>query len=313
MINPMRRVTIPVPQEKWEDSLRFYQQVLGMEVFYEADFGTSAQAAMLGLAGPLDAHLTVMRYPGSEIGMVGLMNYRQPQVVAPVLGKPEGKPFPIYFVCSAQNAAEVHARALAFGSKVLRPPTVTQPFGGPSTRMMICLDPNGIYVELMESPINDTAPGRVGPLRRVTVAVPSGMMDEAMEFYSHVMGLKPLIDRESAGTAEKSALGVGDFRLRIVSLQQGDVDHGMVGLMEYYEPQLDVRPLARAAGEPFPVTFIFLTDDVQAVLARVKEKGAPIVSPPLTFEIPGRGLATEMTCLDPLGVLLTFTQLPAGS
>jgi predicted enzyme related to lactoylglutathione lyase len=178
--------------------------------------------------------------------------------------------------------------------------------------MMVCLDPNGVYVELMESTVNDGVAGRGGPLRRVTIPVPPGTCDAAVSFYTDLMGLKPLIDRELSGTPQtsvlSSSLGIGDFRLRIVSLQQGDVDHGMVGLMEYFEPKLKVEALGRAANEPFQATFVFLTDDIQAVQARAQALGAPIVCPPLAVDIPQRGQALEMTCLDPNGVLLAFTQ-----
>jgi len=71
---------------------------------------------------------------------------------------------------------------------------------------MVCLDPNGVYVELMESTVNDGVAGRGGPLRRVTIPVPPGTCDAAVCFYTDLMGLKPLIDRELSGTPQTSVL-----------------------------------------------------------------------------------------------------------
>lgn len=313
MATPMRRVTIPVAEEKFDQSLDFYRQVLGQEVLYEAELTLSQQAALLGLSQPLLAKLTVLGIPGNRWGMVGLLRYLKPALGVRQFFKPADGPFPVYFVYSAQNTPKIHERALSLGSRVIRAPIKLDPRdGGTQFRTLVLEDPNGVFCELVESVPDDTGPGRLTIMRRVTIAVPKGQSDSLMAFYRDGIGLQPMLDKVLVGSAERSSLGVGDFKLRIVSLQKGDCDEGMVGLMEYLEPDLEVGTFHRDPGQAHPLTFVFLTDDIESERARLESAGAKLVCPPTGYEMPQHGQAVEMSWLAPNGVLLVFTQMERG-
>ena len=73
----IRRTTIVV--EDIEKSLKFYRDIMGLEVFYDGEIGADATGKLLGVDG---ARVRVVSLKGEEttFGMVGLMQYLSPTV-----------------------------------------------------------------------------------------------------------------------------------------------------------------------------------------------------------------------------------------
>jgi catechol 2,3-dioxygenase-like lactoylglutathione lyase family enzyme len=150
--------------------------------------------------------------------------------------------------------------------------------------------------------------GRVkaSPTRRTTIVV--GDMDASIKFYRDTLGLTVFYDQQIASAEEGQLLGFPGARIRIVSLKSESSEEGMVGLMQFLKDDVNPRAKIRQLLAHPDLFLIFLTDDIQAVHARLLQNGADIKCPPIEYEIPGRGISAGLTCYDPNGVLVEFTQ-----
>ena len=82
----------------------------------------------------------------------------------------------------------------------------------------------------------------------------------------------------------------------------------MVGLMQFRNPEVNPRAQIRPlVGHP-DLFLVFLTDDIEGVHERMLRSGADVKCPPIEYEIPGRGISAGLTCCDPDGILVEFTQ-----
>lgn len=146
---PARRTVMPVPRDKFQESVRFYQHVLGMRVFYDQVLEAS-EGQLLGVPAPAKAHLVSLQQGDSTLGMVGFVEYLEPEVEVPTLSRPPGVPFPLGFVFHVDDLEAAYARAVEIGAEVLSPPRV---YGLPERgkmRAAFLLDPNGVSVELTQ-------------------------------------------------------------------------------------------------------------------------------------------------------------------
>jgi predicted enzyme related to lactoylglutathione lyase len=148
------------------------------------------------------------------------------------------------------------------------------------------------------------------PMRRVTI--PTVKMDETIQFYHDVFGMTVFYDQLMEPVAgSPSLLGPeGDHPHRLVSLQQGDSVIGMMGLIDYRQPELNIRPFEKKPGSVFPLIVVFTVDDLAAVADKVRKTGCPIIGQARKWEIPGKGMGAGMSFVDPNGVLVELTQLP---
>lgn len=306
MTSPLRRVSIPVLEGKMEESIAFYRQVLGMNPYYDQVYQGHELSALLSLPEDAVARLVFLQFPGSMVGQVGLIDYMQPKLKVRSFEKSEGEPYPLYFIFSAENVPEIEQRVKASGAKITKPLKISEMPGKGMARSMVCLDPNGVFIEFLELDVKDT-PAKVLFMRRAMYALPNGKMDSTIDFYKSVLGFKPLFDMTTSGTGEVSSLGVGDYEVRIASLQQGQSEPGMVGFFEYFKPKLSIRSLAKTAHTPYPLMFAFLVDDVEAARRMALQAGSVEISSPVRSQA-RTGEIIEMSCLDPNGVLLNLVQ-----
>lgn len=308
MISPLRRVTLPVTAETMEQSLGYYQQVLGMRTFYDQVQDSEALGALVGLGGQGRARMVVLQQGDSTVGMVGLIQYIKPSLAIPRFDKPAGSPFPLHMIFSAQNVEGIRARAMTFGARVPLPPVLTHYPDRAPVQNMTSFAPTGVWTCTTAFAQGENNEVSVGPLHRVALPVAKGDIEAPVRFYQDVLGMQIYYDAVIEQKAERSTLEVGDSRVHLVSLRQGDCNEGMVGFMEYLEPALPVPKLVREANGPYPVALVFLTDEMDDVYKRAREAAAPIICPPLVWDIPGRGRTREMTFLDPRGVLVNLIE-----
>lgn len=147
----------------------------------------------------------------------------------------------------------------------------------------------------------------ISPVRRTTIVVTD--IERSLAFYRDLLGMRVFYDQEIASEGEARLLGVPGAAVRIVALMSGESVAGMVGLMAFQTPSCDARRLIRARADAAPdVIFIFLTERIREVHDRLAAHRVPIICPPIAYEIPGRGLSAGLTCRDPNGVVVEFTQ-----
>jgi predicted enzyme related to lactoylglutathione lyase len=169
------------------------------------------------------------------------------------------------------------------------------------------VDPNGVVLEVGQP--DTRAPGQAGPISpilRASIAVAGDKIDPSIKFYQQVLGMSVLTD--SIRTFEPGNLGLGmpdtiEIKIRLVVLQQGDSQIGNVGLLEYIEPQMEVKPFVKQPDSPYQVFFVFHIDDMEDVLARGSSVGSKILGR-RQYKIPQRGKVDNATIIDPNGVAI---------
>jgi predicted enzyme related to lactoylglutathione lyase len=123
------------------------------------------------------------------------------------------------------------------------------------------------------------------------------------KFYDDVMTNAPGV---------KSLLGPeGRFPQRLVSMQSGDSDVGMMGFLEYLNASFTVMPFVRKPGSVYPVMVEFAVPDIEATVTKVVEMGQPIIGGPFYGQSDG-GAYGVATFLDPNGVLILATDCVTG-
>lgn len=311
MISRLNRVTIPVASDMMEATKRFYEGVFSYKLDRQVEDSSPAQAALLGMNGAVHTRLTIYRSGDKDFGMIGLLEYLKPQVKSPRFERPKGLPFPLFIVYLCTNSHGLQNKAKAQGIRILSDPEVMQ-IRGSDIAVQRMLDPNGLFSELAEygKEAVDATPG-TGPVRRATIPVAKGGMQASLDFYQEILGMKLYTDGGPSGKGG-GYMSDQDYRLRLVVMQQGDSTDGNIGLMEWQEPAMDMRPFVKTADNVYPYILRFLTDDLDGVYARIQRRGSPVVCPPIEHDEPGIDRQRVMACLDPNGVLVHISQSLGG-
>lgn len=282
-----------------------------MQVFYDQEIQAEASAKLMGVPD-CRVRLVSLQSGDSVNGMVGLLTFLSPQIqpradIQKQLSDPDAA---LLFMADDIDIQATFKRLQESGVEIVCPPLEYEvPERGPSSGFT-CKDPDGLLVTLMRfgSLQQPASCGHVkaSPTRRTTIVV--GDMDASLQFYRDTLGLTVFYDQEIASEEEGRLMGIPGARLRIVSLQSETAEEGMVGLMQFISPDIDPRAQVRQVVANPDLFLIFLTDDIQGVHARMLQTGADVKCPPIEYEIPGRGTSAGLTCYDPDGVLIEFTQ-----
>ena len=307
MISPVRRTTIVVSD--LERSFSFYQDLLGLQVFYDQEIQAEAPAKLMGVPD-CRVRLVSLQSGDSVDGMVGLLSFLSPQIkprqdIQKSVSEPDAA---LLFMADDIDIQATYERMKADGVKIVCAPLEYTVPGRGSLSGFTCKDPDGLLVALMRFGTLDQTGGRVkaSATRRTTIIV--GDMEASVKFYRDTIGLKIFYDQEIISEEEGLLLGIPGARVRIVSLQSGAAEVGMVGLMQILSNDINPRSKIRHTVANPDLFLIFLTDDITGVHERMLQNGADVKCPPIEYEIPGRGTSAGMTCYDPDGVLVEFTQ-----
>ena len=148
MKNIVQRTTLIV--RDIQKSVRWYEQVLGMTRYYDKEFILSGIGLAAGNAGDR-THLIIMQAEDPVIGMIGLLQWLEPELPAPAeiprhvtYGLPT-------FIVSTDDAAEVHRRAVELGSPIHAEPHEWSTEGADGTLKtfigLSVFDPDGYFYE----------------------------------------------------------------------------------------------------------------------------------------------------------------------
>ncbi len=145
------------------------------------------------------------------------------------------------------------------------------------------------------------------PLRRTAIPIAKGKMSQTISFYKSVLEMKLFYDEILE--VEPAVVGIeGPVRARVVVLQQTDSTIGMIGFNEYIEPDIEIKPLQKEPGKPYPVMLIFNTDQVEEIYERAVTNGAEVPLPPKEYVLPGRGKGKVAIFIDPNGIAIEVSQ-----
>lgn len=309
MSYPMRRISLPTV--KIEETIRFYQDVFGMTVFYDQVMEpVPGTESLLGPEGLKPHRIVSLQQGNSVTGMMGLIDYMQPELGIKPFVKEENGPFPVVVVFLVEDIEAVAQKVRKTGYRIVGGPSSFEIPGVGTGAGMSFVDPNGVLVELTQLPKKDpqlTEP--ISSIRRVTVPVVKGTMDKTVAFYEKVFGLKVYYDDVVVSEPDKSLLDLpGVVRTRLVSLQSNDERFGMVGLIEYLEPDVQWQGFSKKKGYPYEVIFVFLVDDMNDVITKATAEGGKLLARKL-YEIPQRGMVDGAMLEDPNGVVIDLTQM----
>jgi catechol 2,3-dioxygenase-like lactoylglutathione lyase family enzyme len=146
MTSPVKRTTIIV--KDMARSLKYYRDLLGMEVFFEGNIGNPGASELMGMqiAG---LHMVVLTVKDSQTGMVGLMELKgakQPLEATQWSGTV--KTGETILVIPTENMRALHERMVAEGHTVVTPPTKMEVPNRPEIHEMMARDPDGVIVNL---------------------------------------------------------------------------------------------------------------------------------------------------------------------
>ena len=113
MGNVIKRTTLMV--RDMERSLAFFEGVLGLKVWFDRPFTLDGGGLPIGKKGD-KLRLVILMCESDEIGMIGLMEFKDPVMPAPEVTYELGYGRPV-FVIVAEDAQAIYDRATAAGFK----------------------------------------------------------------------------------------------------------------------------------------------------------------------------------------------------
>lgn len=133
-----------------ERSLAWYQHVLGMEVYYDQPVTLSGIGMAAGKAGDV-TRLVILKCEHAEIGMIGLLQWLDPELEAPEIPTAVTYGMPT-FVCGTDDCAALHRRATEQGARIHAEPHEWSVLGADGTTKYFVgcslFDPDGHFYEV---------------------------------------------------------------------------------------------------------------------------------------------------------------------
>lgn len=132
-------------------------------------------------------------------------------------------------------------------------------------------------------------------VKRTTLIVRE--LERSLAFYRDVLGFTVWYDGEIVLSGVGLAAGGAGDRTRLVIVRAEDPVVGMIGLLQFTDPELPPPPrrLRLGIGD---VVFVMQTDDVHGVHERARAAGVRVHAAPHAFEVAGaQGERLQMTSL----------------
>ena len=147
MTTIVKRTTLMV--RDMEKSLKFYRDILGMEIYYDDQITLEGNLLPAGKKGDV-TRLVMVKCEDPVIGMIGLLQWIDPPLEAPEVPSTVTYGNPI-FVAAVDNAEDVYIRAQKIGC-VIRAPLCEGQYPGADggivkVRSVGLFDPDGHFFE----------------------------------------------------------------------------------------------------------------------------------------------------------------------
>jgi predicted enzyme related to lactoylglutathione lyase len=287
--------------------MRFYQEVLGLKVFYD---GTMSNApgvkSLLGPEGRFPQRVVSLQQNGYDHGMVGLLEYVGSDFTVHPLQRPAGGAFPVAIYFQVGDLTAVYHQV-----QRLKAPVVAGPVRKVIPRKgiwhaMSFLDPNGVLVMAVEGEgLKGLA---TSPIRSVSIHLEATRLEATLRYWKETLDLKVLADEEHTSQPGESLLGfTGRVVTRTVSLGQETGQSGLVSFTVYREPEVDARPFVKREGYPYELIYVFRIGDMDRTLDSALANGGCLLGR-REYEIPMRGMVEGAMVTDPNGIVLDLTR-----
>jgi len=205
------------------------------------------------------------------------------------------------FTCPDVDAA--HRRFVDAGVDCFGAPHAVEVEGVSGVRAFVCADPDGTMVELVSGDES----------RLAFVAVGCRDLDRSTEFYSDVLGFRPLA-RFAIGPQDGTALRLGSQ----VEWDMGYLDDPRselafaLDLVQWRRPEAASGP-AEQANSLGIYRLAMLTDDIDADYDELRARGVPCFSGPATLDMgPGLPALRALLFSDPDGAALELIEAPSA-
>lgn len=156
---------------------------------------------------------------------------------------------------------------------------------------------------------------RTSPVKRTTIFCRD--IEKSLALYRDVLKLRVVDDKTIKGLAMARMIGLDDCTMRIVHLQSGEFDHGLIGLYHVVEPRLPEAPRPSPLRLHYGhIAVVLYTRDAAGIARDARAAGFPFLTPPTDYvkatdsPMMPAGTYTEMLFTDPDGLLISVTGVP---
>jgi catechol 2,3-dioxygenase-like lactoylglutathione lyase family enzyme len=152
----------------------------------------------------------------------------------------------------------------------------------------------------------------ISPIHHVVLTVSD--LDRSVAFYRDVLDFRVTMQGGFADREHEVSLAVPEgASARVATLQPRGSVTGALELVEFTLPEQIDQPGPNRAGQVgvWVLAFEVVDEDLQDVAARLRSRGAALISDPVSKDVADYGRIAWFACPDPDGILLEFLALPA--
>jgi len=148
-------------------------------------------------------------------------------------------------------------------------------------------------------------------IKRTTLIVRD--IEKSARWYEHVLGMARYYDKEIVLSGIGLAAGKSGDRTRLIIMQGSHPEIGMIGLLQWLEPEMPAPPdIPASVGFGNPI-FVVATDDCREACRRARESGTRIHAEPHEWSVEGADSSTKhfvaVSLFDPDGYFYELNQL----
>ncbi len=294
----LKRTTLVV--EDIRRSIAFYRDTLGMALYYDQPMTVGGKIIPAGVPGA-KVHLAIMEGNHKDVAKIGLLQW-----IDPALDQPQA-PYrkrmgigDIVVVCETPDLDNLYERLLNSPDCYIHCPphdwAVPTPDGKSKIEMttLSFFDPDGFFFEVNHK--RNIPNVERFAIRRTTLIVRN--LDVSLDFYRRVMGMELWYDQTMKVGGEVLPAGEPGAKVRVAILKGADPVVGMLGLMAFLDPPVEIPALPKRPVQIRDPIFVASAKNVREVHARMQGEQAHIFSSPIDDSAPGAdGKTINMTTM----------------
>lgn len=301
----LKRTTLIV--EDVRRSIAFYRDVLGMTLYYDQPMTVGGKIIPAGVPGA-KVHLGIMEGNHKDVAKIGLLQW-----IDPPLDKPKSayrKRMGIGDIVVVTETPDLKG----LYERLKKSPdcfihchphdwSVPTPDGKGRIEMttLSFFDPDGFFFEVNHK--RNMSNVAQFAIRRTTLIVRD--IDTSVDFYRRVMGMEMWYDQTMTVGGQVLPAGEPGAKVRVAILKGADPVVGMLGIMAFLDPPIEVPPLPKRPLQIRDPIFVAGAKDVHEICRRMQGAPAFIACPPSDDSVMAADGATlkltTMSFFDPDG------------